>query len=203
MARPRIVGIDANHDEATIPPFEYRKRNVYPAFQDTRFDLQTFSGPEATNATVDAKAVTPIAYLTGSGHGRRDLFYGFETRTLYGLNSDQMDEPKGKIVHFLACETAIKLGPDFVAHGCKAFFGYDDIFVYPSSNDPEFFACDSEIDLLFAQGFTAGKVEERVRELFDQTIDALRQQGKLQKAALLEQNRDSLRRFGNKTARLL
>ena len=110
----RVVAIDANYDSVTTPPFEYRQAHVYPLFKNGKFRLQQFSGIQAIREAVRSEADTPIEFLTGSGHGRSSVFSGFETFTIYGLRIDRMDEPKGRIVHFLACETAEELGPDAI-----------------------------------------------------------------------------------------
>ena len=198
----RVVAIDANYDSVTTPPFEYRQAHVYPLFKNGKFRLQQFSGIQAIREAVRSEADTPIEFLTGSGHGRSSVFSGFETFTIYGLRIDRMDEPKGRIVHFLACETAEELGPDFIKHGCRAFFGYEGDFSFPGTNDEEFFECDSTIDILLAQGLATGQVLEQVLALFDEKIADLRARHKLHKAALLEEDRDRLTLLGDKSATL-
>ena len=110
-----------------------------------------------------------------------------------GSNNYAREESQGKIIHLVSCQTALKLGPDFVLHGCKAFFGYDADFTFFMDTTTMFFQCDSEIDRAFADGLTAADVYTRIITLFNQNISALRAQGSNYKAAAMESNRAHLR----------
>src|SRR5260370_22998873 len=107
--------------------------------------------------------------------------------------NDSEEESQEKIVHFLSCETGRNLGPDFVAHGCRAYFGYDENFTFVMSDATFFFECDSEIDLAFADGMTAAHVYDRVINLYNQRIANFRAAGKLREASFLEFDRNHLR----------
>jgi hypothetical protein len=99
---------------------------------------------------------------------------------VYSVGNYSPEEVQGKIVHLLSCETAGKLGPDLVSHGCRAFFVTTKIFRFNSFQmdiADIFFQCDSEIDRAFADGLTAADVYSRVVALFDKNIAALRAQG--------------------------
>ncbi len=89
-----------------------------------------------------------------------------------------MAEVSGKVAHFLSCLTAQQLGPDFVAHGCRAYFGYDQNFVVVFGGyENYFFECDSAIDLGFADGLTAAEVYNKAAALYQQRAAELRATG--------------------------
>jgi hypothetical protein len=83
---------------------------------------RVYAGPKARQAGV--------VYLTGVGHGSYTTFTGHFYDAVFEVGNYSAAEPSGKIVHFLSCETAAHLGPDFVKNGCLAYFGYDEDFVF-------------------------------------------------------------------------
>jgi hypothetical protein len=141
--------------------------------------------PEARKPAVD--------YLTGVGHGSYNLYTGDHGHVVFEIGNYDPEEAKGKIIHFLSCQTARELGPDFVRNGCRAYFGYDENFTFHMADKDVFFECDSEIDKAFADGLSTMQVYDRVKKLYDQRIADLRAAGKLYVAATLEFDRDHLR----------
>lgn len=189
-----IVGIDANFEPITQAGFQYRQTNVYPYFQSKGFTPQLCQGSMARRVYVAPPArQAGVLYITGIGHGTPDTFTGDYYDAVFSVGNYAPEESQGKIIHLISCQTALKLGPDFVLHGCKAFFGYDVDFTFFMDIANMFFQCDSEIDRAFADGLTAADVYTRVINLFNQNIAALRAQGSNYKAAAMESNRDHLR----------
>ena len=194
-----ILGVDSRYDSFTCGGWSYRERHVYP-YLAGRGLLVTLVTGEAARPEVVWKELSHgrVSYLTGVGHGLTDRYKGHEGQNLFRVGEYAEHEPRGKIVHFASCETATSLGPDFVLKGCRAFFGYEGSFYYPSGDESDevldrFFACDSEIDLAFADGLTAAEVYARVHEKYTTEIERLRRAGHETAALLLRDNRDRLR----------
>jgi hypothetical protein len=194
-SRKTVVGIDSNFDDFTLAAFQYRERKVYPYFQRKGFTVDKYQGSGAQRIFVAAGTTDPgVIYLTGVGHGSDPYtFTGQHYDPVFQVGNYTPDEPKGKVVHFLSCKTGLRLGPDFVEHGCLAFFGYADDFLFTSEDQDLFFECDSEIDRAFADGLTAAQVYERVKALFAKRVAAFRARGKQDEAAQLESDFDLLR----------
>lgn len=205
-----VVGIDSNYESVTRAAYEYREEHVYPYLEAKGFQITKFQGSLARRFYVAAEVRKPeVDYITGVGHGLYDLYTGDHGDAVFQVNHYQPIEAKDKIVHFLSCQTARALGPDFVSNGCRAYFGYDENFTFYMDDKDIFFECDSAIDRAFGDGLTAGQVYERVKELFDRRIADLRAAGKLYVAAALEFDRDHLRcpssggsNWGNPKAKL-
>ncbi len=189
-----IIGIDANFEPITKAAYDYRQKNVYPYLQSKGFTVQFLQGSMARRTYVAPAARQPnVHYVTGLGHGSYESFTGDFYDPVFSVGNYSPEESNGKIVHFLSCETARSLGPDFTQHGCKAYFGYDENFSFQPDTADLFFECDAEIDRAIADGLDATGVIGRVRSVFDTHIAELRAQGSNYKAATLEFDRDHLR----------
>ena len=194
-----ILGVDSHYDGFTRGGWRYRRRHVYPRFERLGLRVELVSGDAARPGNVwKVLRSSAVRYLTGVGHGLADRYKGHEGENLFRVGEYATHEPRGKIVHFASCETALRLGPDFVRNGCRAFFGYDGSFYYPSDGESRnvldrFFACDSEIDLAFAEGLTAAEVYARAHAKYTLEIERLRRAGHDSAANLLQDNRDRLR----------
>lgn len=188
------LAIDSSFDAISQAAFAYRQRHVYPYLAKRGFTVVPFQGPLARRyyAAPSARRID-VEYVTGSGHGAPDAFLGDYFDPVFQVGDYSPGEVRGKIVHLLSCKTARELGQDFIAHGCRAFFGYDEDFIFYIEEAELFFACDAEIDYAFADGLSADEVYQRVKALFDQRILELRAAGKLFVAAALEFDRDHLR----------
>jgi hypothetical protein len=210
---PVILAIDANFDPVTKAPFEYREANVYPHIEEKGFTIVRRQGVQARRAEVIPQArKANVIYLTGVGHGFPNSYTGDNLDSIFSTKTLSEKECKGKIVHFLSCETAAGLGPSFVDKGCRAYFGYSDNFTYPPILEQVFFECDSEIDLGFVEGLKADEVYKRVVARFQQHIDQLKStgdSGDLHNASILEVDLRLLRapsvsaEYGDKNARLI
>lgn len=189
-----VLGIDSNYEAVTLAGYQYREKHVYPYFKAKGFAVKKLQGPLARRHYVVQEVSKPeVVYLTGVGHGRYDLYTGDHGNVIFETGNYHPDEATGKVAHFLSCQTARELGPDFVRNGCRAYFGYDENFTFYMAQKDTFFECDSEIDRAFADGLTAARVYVRVRALYDKRIAELRAEGKLYVAASLEFDRDHLR----------
>lgn len=209
-AKPTVLAIDSNFEPITKAGHDYRNDFVYPYLEGRGFPLIRCQGPLARRIYVAVEDRRPgVLYFTGVGHGLPDTYTGDYFDPVFRVGSYDADEAREKIVHFLSCETAQQLGPDFVEKGCRAYFGYDENFTFQMDAAAIFFECDSEIDRAFADGLKAGQVYARTRALYDRRIAEFRANGQDYKAATLEFDRDHLRcptsgpRWGDKDARLV
>src|SRR5947208_2718103 len=179
-----VLGIDSNYEPVTLAGFQYREQYVYPYLLIKGFIVKKLQGPLARRIYVAPEAKKPeVEYLTGVGHGAYNLYTGDHGDVIFQVGSYHPDEVRGKIVHFLSCQTARELGPDFVRNGCRAYFGYDENFTFYMAEKDTFFECDSEIDKAFADRLSAAQVYARVKALYDRRIADLRAAGKLYVAA--------------------
>ena len=206
----KILAIDSSYDEITQASCVYRNRHVYPYLESKGFELIRCQDELARRIYVKQEACKEdTVYMTGAGHGTSTTYMGVDDDPIFDIGNYRPEESIGKIVHFFACQTAAKLGPDFVNHGCRAYFGYNEDFIAYMYISDAFFACDSEIDKAFADGLTAGDVHDRVIAFYNQKIYDLKGGGHYRAAAALEHNRDHLCtpsvdvKWGSKEARLV
>ena len=207
----QCLAIDSNHEPVTKAVFDYREAVVYPYLIAQGMVITKLQGSLARRYYVAEEASQDgLQYITGVGHGFPDTYTGDYGDPVFHVGHYEAAEVEGKIVHLLSCQTGLQLGPDFVKHGCRAFFGYDVDFSFPTNEKQKwFFECDSEIDRGFADGLTAQQVYERTIALYNERIEALDAEDDIDNAALLETNRDHLRcpssggkKWGDTSARL-
>src|SRR5262245_10104199 len=128
-----VLGVDAHYDSFTSGGWEYRTDNVYAYMRNRGIGVRLLSGESAHAQLVKEAAASPdVAYLTGVGHGLADRYKGHGGQNLFRVGKYAPEVADGRIVHFAACDTSLELGPDLVAKGCWAFFGYSGKFHYPS-----------------------------------------------------------------------
>lgn len=186
--------IDSNHEPVTQACFDYREAKVYPYLEVKGLQLVRCQGGLARRHYVSIEAVKPsVHYITGVGHGTADTFTGDYFDPVYSCGNYNGEEVRNKITHFISCQTAQLLGPDFIKNGCEAYFGYDADFALQLDEVEIFMYCDSEIDRALADGATAAEVYDRVISVFNNYINEFRRLGQNYKAATLEYNRDHLR----------
>jgi hypothetical protein len=167
--------IDADFEPVTHAGYSHRFSYLYPKLKNMNIDLVFCSGPDDTRLNVASHAAVPtVAYVTGEGHGGPASYQGQDYGLIFAVGGYQASEVRGKIAHFLSCRTAIQLGQDMVAKGCRAFFGYDFDFSYHPDFADVSLTCDSEIDLGFADRMTAAQVYARVKDRFVKTAADLR-----------------------------
>jgi len=204
-----VLAIDSNFEPVTKAAHEYREKHVYPYLESKGYTLVRCQGLLARRIYVAPEARRDdVIYMTGVGHGSYTTYTGDQYDPIFDVGNYQPEESDGKVVHFLSCQTAAQLGPDFVSHGCRAYFGYDENFTFYMNFSDTFFECDSDIDLGFADRLNAEEVYDRVIALYNQRISDMENSGHDYVAAILEYDRDHLRapsvdaRWGDRQAML-
>ncbi|MFX1567992.1 MAG: hypothetical protein ACFFCV_06465 [Promethearchaeota archaeon] len=189
-----VLAIDSNYETLTNVAWNYRKSLIYPYMANKGFSFIHAEGIYAKRWFVRLNAIKPeVVYMTGVGHGSPHEYTGHNGMPVFKQGRYLRQEVEDKVVHFLSCYTARILGPSFVRHGCKAYFGYSEAFVVSDLRYKDvFFRCDSEIDIAFADGLQAHQVHERAISIFRYTIQSLRNDGKYHTAAALQHNLDCL-----------
>lgn len=205
-----VIAIDS-YDSDIAGISSYLEGSVYPYLQGKGFTLSPFYGPVAVPAYVGpAAAGAGVSLLTGAGHGSYSSFAG-AGEDVFAVGSYAPEQVRGKIAHFISCESAKQLGPDFVKNGCLAFIGYDENFTFNSAFGDSFFGCDAEILLALADGLTVADAVARAKNLYAQTIADLMARGDagaLDAAHRLQYNLQHLRspldgpQWGNGNAKL-
>jgi len=206
----KILAIDSSYDRITQASYDYRNRHVYPYLESRGFEIVRCQGELARRFHVKSKACQKdIIYITGVGHGTNTTYMGEHYNPIFHIGRYQPEESDGKVVHFFACQTAVGLGPDFVTHGCLAYFGYNEDFIVLMHISDAFFDCDSEIDRAFADGLTAEDVYDRVIDYYNEKILELKEGKHYDAVVALEYNRDHLcapsvnAKWGDKRARIV
>jgi len=198
----RALAIDSTWDDNTMAATDYRRRNVHPYLNARGIPVEELAGVDANHAKAEREATTKgIAYITGVSHGTGDCFAGDQDRPVFQIGAYDLAAVRKKIVHFLACNTALYLGRNLIdPGGAAAFFGYIGPFAWPveagGAYEELFFDCDAEIDRALADGDTAFNAGKRAIDKFDEQIAALRANGdtaSVHAAAVLEHTRDLLR----------
>jgi len=165
------IAIDPNYEDLTIAAFQYRRDNVYQYLNSDKLSLNPLISSQADEAPVTAAALKGgVTYITGAGHGDYDTFNGYFNHPVFSVADLNPAVVAQKVVHLLSCETANGLGPDMIAAGCRAFFGYCVPFTYDPKYSALFFACDAQIDIGLAAGNAAGQVASDVKQFFQKTI---------------------------------
>jgi hypothetical protein len=205
----KLMTVEANDDAPTQAAYDYRDRNLYQVLDPATTSCLMLRGRLATQAFFSAQVVpTAPDYLVGVGHGEEDVLLGFSREAVIERGKYQPAEVAGRIVHLLACHTAMRLGRDLVKKGAVAFIGYDRFVMVQDEIIDEFMECDTEIDLALLAGATVRQAYGRAMQLFDGHIARMEAEGRLMKAALLKTNRAGLvcpvtdPRFGDAEATL-
>lgn len=173
-----FLAIDSYGGNDIAPMSQYYEANVYPYLESKGLNKSPLFGPLARAAYVGPAAADPIvSLLVGVGHGTYTSFLGFQEEAVFSVGAYSPNQVESKIVHFLSCETAQKLGPDFVGNGCVAYVGYDENFTFDPNNGNIFFQCDAEFVLGLADGLTVGNAVTRAKNAYAQAISNLMTQG--------------------------
>lgn len=193
----RILAIESDDEMVSQMCRTFRDAEVYPAL-DPVHTVEHFEGaatPGATATRADIKPAVdavPVDFITGSGHGFPERFTGQNRDPVFAVGGYAPSEVAGTIIHLLSCETAQQLGVDVVANGCRAFFGYDAVFVFPDQAGRFFLESDAQIDLALAQGKTAEEAYDAAAAMFRKRIAQLLQTGNVFVAAALKRNLNHL-----------
>jgi hypothetical protein len=169
---PKVLRIDRTSDVLTQEAFDYRSGFVYPKFLEKGFTLvPALPATIALRDSVSAQDRDPgIVFITAGCHGLPDQLLGNDDDNLFPKGGYDPKEVAGRVVHFLACATALDLGSDLVDKGCRAFIGYDKVFVYEEAWAEVFFRCDAQIDLALAEGESVARAIELAKQQFDVEI---------------------------------
>lgn len=206
-----VVTVDSDRDDETTVCLEHREDELYPDLRDEGATLRGFGSTQAVRAQVAQALADPgVSFLSGSGHGLERQFTGQDGAAVLAVGAYSPVEVRNKIVHLLACHTAVELGPDIVRSGCQAFFGYDVAFLLPANAADLrlFLDCDAEIDRALVEGDSAEEAYDRAYDVYTTAIFSLFRAGKPHLAATLQQLRDHLcapsvdAKYGRTDARL-
>lgn len=177
----KVLGVDSNYEPVTAAAERFRTKYVYPHYVSKGYAVERRKGAMARRAFVaPAAKAKGVCCLTGVGHGNYDLYTGHLGSIIWQVCQYDPDEVTPKIVHLLSCRTAAELGPDMVAKGALAFFGYSENFTFIPKTQKAFFACDSEVDRALADGETAAQVHERTVQAFETAIERFREAGDME-----------------------
>jgi hypothetical protein len=194
-----VLAVDSTWDDATQIASQYRRTFVYPVLDQSGLPVTELKDADANAQEAQQGASNPsVRYLTGVSHGKSDTFTGDQDCSVFTTGSIDPTWTRGKVIHFLACNTALFLGPNMVdpnAGAAAAFFGYKGLFTWPSDQNSQyaamFFDCDAEIDRCLASGTNAGTALTNCIAKYTQTISNLKQAGdplSLRLAATLQAN---------------
>jgi len=195
-----VVAINSTWDANTANATQYREAFVQGLFAAPQFALSELMGSDASQPKAGIAASDPsVVYIMGVCHGTSDTFTGDQDTPVFVAGDINQATFGGKVVHFLACNTAVLLGRKIAepgVGGAKAFFGYKGPFTWPADDDYQyadtFFDCDAEIDRALAAGATAGAAMQQTLTKYANKIAFLKSKGDptcLRLAALLEANR--------------
>jgi Concanavalin A-like lectin/glucanases superfamily len=213
-----VLLVDQNADTETGYFYSRRQRRVYAAVTASKFNKkqQSLAGSDDTRT----KLVAGLAgfgngYVSIVGHGLPSYITGWFVSGTSGpyqevltVGKYQPVEASGKIIHHAGCSAGATLGPDLVAHGAVAFFGYKDKFLLDVPERLVFIDCDGSIDSTLIAGKTCADAQTAALEAYNTGISRLRANGNYTAAAALEKDRDRLVgpltsvAYGDKTATL-
>jgi hypothetical protein len=173
-----ILEVEANYESVTYIGYKFRvEKYVSPYFLQSDYNVLTLFGDDATRDKFAPYCKLPdVVYISGFGHGHDNRFGGQHGEILWEVDSYDPTEVQDKIIYLMSCRTAKELGPDLVYEGAKAYFGYEDNFVFlhiPTITDPlqdpiadVFFQCSSNVDRRLVDGQSAGTVYDETKEMF-------------------------------------
>ncbi len=186
--------IDSDSDILSQSTAIFRFTNVIPVIKQYVSNVYHLSGPLSAYQYINSLISTQtIDYISASGHGEPDRLIGQNSISIFESGLYSPSDVANKIIHFLACSTAIGLGVDMVKNGAKAFIGYSDLFVFDLRNYNEFFECDAEIDYVLTKGGTVEDAHFAALAKFNHYIDYYDKNGDINMAELFALDRRRLR----------
>ena len=206
LFKTRVLFCENTTDAVTTPAANYRITNVHPVFAAKGFDVVSLEGAnDVRTSFVTSAKDSRTVYISGIGHGNYTTYTGHLQSIVLQVGSYDASEVKGKVLHFLSCETAKTLGPDNVSKGAKAFVGYNENFVFDWTNANLYWPCDSQFDISMANGKTVEQAIADTNAKFDAAIASV---PGTSTAATLLSDKNLLRSpvsgaaWGDKTARI-
>ncbi len=159
-----VVFCENTTDGVTTPAATYRIANVHKAFKDKGFDVISLQGVNDIRSNFIPQAEKAwVVYLGGIGHGSYTTYTGHSFNHILEVGHYNANEVKGKVIHYLSCETGRDLGPNTVSNGSKAYVGYTENFVFDWANANLYWQCDSQFDLSMCAGKT---VEQAIADTY-------------------------------------
>ena len=185
MASGSFLAID--YDSASDDPHlssrvatEFRRANVEPRLKQV---LALVPEPNANGWKGIADDITnDVVYFSGCGHGSEMAFPASPLAPVLTPGGYDTAKIRHRIIHLLACSTAIGLGPDLVSNGkADAFIGYAGLFSFPdptASVDGATFAnifldCDAQIDYCLTEGGSVSDAIKLTKSYFQHQSDML------------------------------
>jgi hypothetical protein len=156
----------------------FRTKHIFQDFQKQYVQHVAYNSIdiEANQSEVERKLLNnSIQYISGSGHGRYELFLGNDGNPIWQDGQD-FTVLKGKIIHLLSCQTGAVLGRSMVSHGAQAFWGYNVSFVFVHTDSPASLENDSlaeaflRMDIIIDKGILAGKLGHEIYRSITQYV---------------------------------
>ena len=216
----RILLVDANGaDKGTEFIYMGRNKHIYPYVEASAFQkkyTKLVGRNEATKNNFESKLKgSSLKLVSVAGHGNIDRVCGYTAKGVSPwtpiLLSEEVTEElaAGKIFHFLACNTASKLGETLLHNRAIAFIGYnkpfnirlkdDDLSNYRWMLKP-----DCIIDQKLIEGKTVNQAVEIAKAEYRKTIKLAYESGCCMLViGMLKCNCDALEVIGNHNATLL
>ena len=194
---PDILFVDADFDEVTRYCCIFRTAFVIsqvPAhYRDHLYQH------DATQPNVDHHiASNNYKYLSGAGHGLYRMFRGHNNCEIWKA-SDDLSHLKGLIVHLLSCQTGASLGRSMVKQGVRAFWGYEEDFVFVKLKQPPIDLLQDQsagfvlrMDCLIDEGILTGKDANEIYDMVDDYVANLISQAKPHVRSALVSNYQNL-----------
>lgn len=171
-----IVYASANSDDWSKVIGDYRNTNLRPLIEHLIVD--EFTSQEVISEKVKPSCISlNKGLVTITSHGIFNKIDDHFSSSLFQTSQNDLKMVfKGKVVHFLACDTGQALGPKLVNNGCFAFFGYDEDFLFPAPNGnfghllKYFMEPDNTIVEMLANGATTGDAAKAALAAYDNSI---------------------------------
>ncbi|MEM2259986.1 MAG: hypothetical protein QXP52_00175 [Candidatus Aenigmatarchaeota archaeon] len=124
-------------------------------------------------------------------HGNEDCLWGSHSEKV--IDCDNIDLFKGKEIYTLACLSAKKLGVEAWKKGVKLFIGYDDTFVFTTTEEELFKECaNSGILKKLRDKVSWKEAFDYMKKKFDEAIDKAKE---FWTKTWLAHDRDCLRKY--------
>lgn len=132
----------------------------------------------------------PTISIYHANHGSEDKIWGNDGRPVIDLNNVHLLE--GKEIFNNNCSSAKKLGVEAWKKGCKAFFGYTDVFMFTTDALEEFKIAVTYGPKRRVDGLSLKECLETTKEKMTELRDKLIKAGKALAAACMTKDRDIL-----------
>lgn len=131
-----IIYIDVMNDSSSELVGSHRLKNLFPKI---KYNIKhIFTGNRALDFDIKNACSTNSGFLlTMSGHGTYQYIDDYNDVSVLNVYDVLHPYVAGNIIHLHACYTGGQLGQELINNGCRAFFGYNNLFVGPDKSDPE------------------------------------------------------------------